>query len=146
MTATVGLVLDTRAPVLRVEAEARVQPPEGWLVTVVSDEPVGDAAAALLDARGALASVGIEHLDARTLRVLVPTVEVAGGPATLLMRVADEVGNATQTSIPLDVLRPAAFNVTLDLIRGYDLDFTLAAGFETASQADPAFDFDSEVS
>lgn len=129
MNASVAVVLDTTAPTLRIAAPAAVEPPDDLMVTVHADEPLGAVSMALVDSQGTLKQLGFERVDEVTLRLLVPTMSLSTGRATLLLSVADEVLNITQRSVVFTVERARAFDVNLTIEHGHDVEFTQHGGF-----------------
>lgn len=146
MSASLEVVLDTVAPTLTVEAARDIVPPEDWVVVVRASEPIGLADAALLDPGMSITPLGIEHLDDRTLRIVVPTVHVPGGRATLMLRVTDEVLNAVQTTVAVAVLREQAFHVSLDIAGAYSTTLETLSAYDVVLDAEPAYSITLEVS
>ena len=146
MSGSVSVVLDTVAPVLTVEAEPYVDPPADWVVRVSASEDIGIASAALLDSRSVLAPLGLEHLDARTLLIRVPTAGISGGPATLLLYVTDSVLNAIQRSVPVGVARVEAYDVVLTMGKAYSVNVEVTSAYDTGLDLSPAYSILMEVS
>jgi hypothetical protein len=129
VSASVLVALDTRPPVLTIEAPERIEPPDTLWVRVVADEPLGAVALALLDAGGTLVNLAYERVDERTLVASVPTVGLASGPASLRVSAADTVLNFTRESRTLAVDRPRAHDVELTIDRAYDLVLGTSDGY-----------------
>lgn len=131
MTASIEVALDTRPPSLAVEAASRVEPPDEWSMAVTADEDIGSASVALLDATGVLSSPGYSRVGPRQLLLTLPTSGMVSGPSTVSLRVADEVGNATQRTVSVLVVRPRAYDVVLTLTGAYETDLTVSEAYET---------------
>lgn len=130
MTASVLLTLDTTAPTVQITIPATVEPPDNLIFDIVSSEDIGTAAIAVVDALGQMTYPGYQLLDARTLHVLLPTGELASGPATVMVSVADEALNFTRLTRRVTISRPRAFDVVLDLEPVYAVDLSLDGGYD----------------
>lgn len=146
MSASLEVALDTTPPTLTVEAARDVKPPEDWVVVVRASEAIGMADAALLDPGMSITPLGIEHLDDRTLRIVVPTVGLPGGRATLMLRVTDEVLNSVQTTVAVFVLRETAFHATLDITGAYSTTLETLSAYDVMLNAEPIYSITLEVS
>lgn len=138
--AVVSLLLDTRPPKLKVSAQALVEPPDAWSVTVVADEDIGGAAFSLVDSLGTVHGVGFERIDSRTLVVVVPTTGVASDNAVLTGWVADAACNRISVGRGVHVLRERSFDVELTLARSSSVQLTLDRAFEVDLDLERSFD------
>jgi hypothetical protein len=126
----IRLTLDTRAPTLVVTATGRVAPPDSWPVAVTASEAIGDADLALTDSLGVEHSVGYARLGDQVLSLLVPTVGLPTGPATLVGWVSDLAGNRSPISQPVVIDRPKVWDATLAFERAFDAAAALADAYD----------------
>lgn len=145
MAASVEVALDTRAPVLTIDAPAQVSPPEPWTVIIDSSEDVGSASASFVDSIGTTTALGLEQVGRRIL-LTVPTVGVSSGPGTLVLRVSDEVLNTTLTTLAVVIDRPVSYRVELTLDGAYEQDLSLGGAFSTVLELDRAHAVNLEIS
>lgn len=136
----VTLTLDTTPPVVKAQALTEVDPPSAWEVLLVADEDVGGASFALVDAYGTSSPIGYESVDDRTLRVVVPSEVISGGPARLDARVWDEVCNAVEVEVRVWVRRDPLFTADLSIGHAYDTWLTLDRAYEVESAIGRVFD------
>lgn len=132
--AVVEITLDTSPPLVTVTADPSVDAPNVWEATLRSTEDICGVELAFVDAAGVLHSVGAEAVNARTLRVQVPTVAL-WGPARLTGWVSDCACNRALVDVPVTIVRTEPFDV--EIVIGHAVGVSLSTG--------PAFDADTEI-
>lgn len=145
MTSSVMLTLDTTAPTLSVEVPKYVDPPEDLVVQIASSEDIGVASVALTDSLGTLTNLGYALSDPRSMQVVVPTVGLGSGPATLLVSVSDEVLNFTRQRIKVRIDRDQAFDVRSNIDRAYQIDPRLDSPYLLVSDLSAAYETVTEI-
>lgn len=145
MTASVLVELDTRPPILTISAPSRVFPPDYWVVSVTADEDIKNASAALVDSIGTLTRLGSQRIGDRSLDILVPTVGVSSGPASLMLSVSDAVLNFVRTQISIHIDRPRGFDVDMVVEHVYDVQVTMSSAYEVDLGLDHAYFVSLEV-
>ncbi len=151
----VTVTLDTHPPVVAIEAEDSIDPPVAWDVLMVANEDIGGAAITVEDAYGTVTDLGHQIIDARTLRVLVPSEGLSGGPATLRGSVWDLVCNEVAIESRVFVRRLApfeadlvisgAFDVAQNLDHAFAVEWVIGSAFEVTLTLDRAFTVAMEV-
>lgn len=145
MTSSVMLTLDTTSPTLSVEVPKHVDPPEDLLIQIDSSEDIGVASVALTDSLGTLTNLGYARTSPRSMQVVVPTIGLGSGPATLLVSVADEVLNFSRQRIKVQVDRDRAFDVRSTIEQIYQTDVSLNPPYSLLSDLGAAYDTATEI-
>ncbi len=139
--AHVEIELDTTPPVVKVEGESVVTPPDDLVFTVTSSEDIGTVTILFTDSFGSVNEVGYEQVDARTLVVRIPTAAMTQGDGSLRVMVSDEVANVATVSRIVVVNRPRPFDVVVTLDRGFGFEVGVYHPYEvtvTLSKEDPS--------
>jgi hypothetical protein len=148
----VHLSLDTHAPQVTLETAERVEPPDALEALIRADEPMGHVTVSLTDAAGIQMALGHEVVDEASVRLLVPSVGLATGPALLRVIVADLACNTTVLQREVGIMRPrpydvvlslvAAFSVALSIDHAFDNEMALGGAFALSLSVDHAFEAD----
>jgi hypothetical protein len=126
----VPITLDTRAPKATITADATVDPPKPWVVTISTDEEVAVASFVFEDGLGRTYSLGYDLVAPNVLLLEVPTTALPGGSGTLVGWLADACLNRTIVTRPVNVVRPQPFDVLL----------TIGHAVSVSESVNPAFD------
>lgn len=138
--AWVTLDLDTTPPSLTLVVEDRVEPPDGLPMRIVANEPVGVIRLVLTDAAGAEHRIGSMLVDDRTIAAVLPTLELASGPATLTVTVRDQACNPTTLTRRIDVLRRRTYDVLAWTENAYEVTKPMSTPHDVTAENDPAYD------
>lgn len=152
--AIVEVELDTKAPLVTVQADPSVDAPAVWNVVLRTNEDIGSAELDVFDAAGELHSVGFEQTDPRTLVLAIPTVMIAG-PAHLVGWVSDQTCNKSMVDVTVQIIRTIPFDVVVTIGHPFGVDVTVNGAFDATSDIehglevwkgiDHAFEVDSTI-
>lgn len=135
----VQIDLDTTPPVLVLDAPARVEPPDPWVVLIKANEDLGPVAAFFTDTSGTVHKIGVERITARLLSVVLPTVGLGSGPGELRVVARDRACNATEAFATVVIDRPRAFDVVLAMDTGQEVTLSVEPAFESALEMDSGY-------
>lgn len=133
----VALDLDTTAPSIEVTTQDRVEPPDGLAIRVEASEDIGVTRVTLTDAAGVEHRIGSVLVDARTLVAVLPTVEIASGPATLDLVIRDTACNPATATLRIEVARPRRYDVLAWSESAYEVTKTMTTPHEVSTDSWP---------